>query len=251
MVEHELDKLVPDPFGLRVHYDDGVVKNLAGSILQNGIVTPLLVRPIDDKYQIIDGNYRYRALKHIGWDKPVPVNTVKMSDEEALLRAVIANWHRKSFGFVDKARAVKKLRDHGLSPEEIAIRLELKHPKSIYHYLGFEEKVSGEAKEIVVSSPRVTRRHGEALAKLVDKPNEQRNLAERIVTEHLSGPKAVREADKILEPEKPESKPKLHRCGLCGLGLRLEEAKKIILCTKCLDEFTAYLYKKGIKYEED
>jgi len=214
MMEVSLVDLVPDPFGLRVHYDNNVVVNLAGSILQNGITTPLLIRSKNGKYEIIDGNYRYKALKHIGWKKPIPVNSAEMADEEALLRAVVANWHRKGFSFADKAKVVKKLRDHGLSPEEITMRLELKHPKSIYHYLGFEEKVSEEAKEIVVSHPRVTRRHGEALAKLVDKPNEQRNLAERIVTEHLSGPKAVREASKILEPEKHESKPEPINTGL-------------------------------------
>lgn len=232
MIEVALSDLVP--FELRAYYDYEVIVRLGGSILQNGLLTPLLVRPKERRYQIIDGNYRFKALRHIGWKKSVPVISKEMSDKEALETYVISNWHRRNFRFQDKARAVKELRNSGFTPEEITIKLEFKHPKSFYQYLDYEEKVSEKVRDVLKSHSRMTRRHGKALLMLRDAPDKQRELAERIVTENLTGPKALREADRILHPEKYERVPKPWKCSLCGKEQSPEETKtKMELCPEC------------------
>lgn len=232
MIEVALSDLVS--FELRAYYDYEVIVRLGGSILQNGLLTPLLVTPREGKYQIIDGNYRFKALQHIGWKRPVPVISKEMSDKEALETYVISNWHRKNFRFQDKARAVKELRNNGFTPEEITIKLEFKHPKSFYQYLDYEEKVPEKIRELLKGHPRMTRRHGEALVMLKDLPEKQRELAERIVTENLTGPEALREADKILHPEKYERVPKPWNCSICGKEQSPEETKiKMEICPEC------------------
>lgn len=232
-----LDKLIADPFGLRVHYDDKVVKNLGGSILQSGVVTPLLVRPQGDKYEIIDGNYRYKALEHIGWKKPVPVNVRELTGQQALIEAVIANWHRKNFRTQDKASAIKKLKTAGLSNEDIAIKLELKNPKSIYHYLSYEEEVSDKTKGIL-SHASVTTRHIKALTKLKEHPDKQHELAELIVTKPLTGPQALTWAKNIVSPK--ETPPKPWECELCENKFTEELKTKVTLCPACAAEFETW-----------
>jgi len=199
-----LDKLVPDPFGLRVSYEDKTIVNLAGSILQNGIITPLLVRPKGEGYEILDGNYRYKALEHIKWEKPVPINSKEMTDEEALLEAVISNWHRRNFSFIDKSNSVEKLEQQGFSEEKICTRLEIKKDM-LNKYLSYKRNIPKEVEGIIVTRyKKITARHAGALVKLRKHPDKQRQLAERIVTEKLDGAVAEREADKALKPPKPE-----------------------------------------------
>lgn len=246
MIEVALADLVPDPFGLRVYYDDEMIEKLAGSILQNGIVTPLLVRPKNGVYDIIDGNYRYKALQHISWKKPVSANTEEMTDEEALLRAVLANWHRKSFTFMDKARAVKKLKDSGFSNEEVTIKLEFKHPKTLYQYLEYEEKVLKETKEIVKSHPRMTRRHGQALIMLKDYTDKQRELAELIVTKPLSGPQAVSQAKNFLSPPKPKLKCEFRDYIMVLAKAVRESLPEGVSCMECPLKPLCEEYKKAI-----
>jgi hypothetical protein len=148
---------------------------------------------------------------------------------------------------MDKARTVRRLREAGLSDLEICARLELAlekgHPGKHFRRLkSFEENVSEEAKMILsVTSDRITARHAHALVMLKECPDKQLELAQRIVTEHLTGPEALREADKILHPEKYMREPKRWVCGLCEKEQDPEETKtKIVLCPTCFGEFQIF-----------
>jgi ParB family chromosome partitioning protein len=246
LAEVPLEKLVLNPYGLRVRYDRENVEQLAGSIIQNGLAEPLSVIERNGSYLIIDGNYRCLALMHAKWEKPVPVVVEDLTDEQALMRAVIANWHRRNFNFMDKARSVAQLKQKGYSVEAITMQLEFKNPKYFYRFLEFETDVSKEAKAVLESYSRVTWRHSQALVMLKDYPDKQLELAQRIVTEHLTGPEAVREADKILNPEKYVREAKPWICDCCEQEQSPEEGKAIIkLCPKCLGDFEAWRHESG------
>jgi ParB/RepB/Spo0J family partition protein len=244
--EVDLEKLVVNPYGLRVRYNEEIVKRLAGSILQNGLANPLIVVEQNGLFPIVDGNYRCLALKYIGWGKPVPVYVETLTDEQALLRAVVANWHRRNFSFMDKARSVAELKKRSFKAEAITMQLEFKDPKYVYRFLEFEENVPENVKRVLESCPRATRRHGEALVMLKDHPDKQLELAQRIVTEHLTGPEALREADKILHPEKYVHEPKPWVCDCCEEEQSPEEGKALIkLCPKCFGDFEAWRHESG------
>lgn len=243
--EVPLSKLVINPYGLRVYYNPEYVKQLAGSILQNGLAQRLTVIERNGLYPIIDGNYRCLALMHIKWEKPVPVVVEDLTDEQALLKAVVSNWHRRNFNFMDKAHSVAQLKEKGFTAEDITMRLEFKNPKYFYRFLEFETCVTKDAKAVLESYSRVTWRHSQALVMLKDLPDKQLELAQRIVTEHLSGPQAIREADKILNPEKYVHEPKPWVCDCCEKEQDPEEGKTILkLCPSCHAEFEAWRHER-------
>ncbi|MCW4008793.1 MAG: ParB/RepB/Spo0J family partition protein [Candidatus Bathyarchaeota archaeon] len=228
--EVELNELVPDPFQLRVSYDSNVVVNLAGSILQNGILSPLLVRRRNGKYEILDGNYRFQALKQIRWEKKIPVRIIEADDKDAIFIAAVSNWHRRSFKFTDKANTVKKMLELGLTEEMIAARLEISLRHLRERYIAYFKNVSDDAKELL-SKTDLSQRHVEALMLLKEKPEQQKNLATEIVIRKLDGAEAKREAKKILTPEQ---KPSTWKCDCC-LQEKPDSAekKRIQICPDC------------------
>ena len=252
-MEVAVESLVHDPFKLRVRYDDGKVSQLKGSIVQVGLLSPLKVWVNKNEYWIVDGNYRFIALKELGRTQ-IPVETLpeETSFKQALLVAVISNWHRADYAFMDKARSVRRLREAGHSDLEICARLELKlekgYPGRMFHnYRSFEDYVPDNVKEVLsATSFRIKARHAQALAMLKDLPDKQLELAQRIVTEKLSGPEAYKEADKILNPEKYVREPKPWVCDCCEQEQSPEEGKAIIkLCAKCFSEFEVWRHESG------
>jgi hypothetical protein len=80
---------------------------------------------------------------------------------------------------------------------------------------------------------------------LKDYPDKQRELAERIVTEHLTGPEALREADKILHPEKYVRQPKPWTCDCCGEEQPPEEAKTaVVMRPLCYADFEIWKHER-------
>jgi len=99
-----LAKLVPNPYNPRRHFDDAAMKELENSIQTSGLICPLTVRPKDQKYEVIAGIRRLKALQRIG-QKQVPCYIVDVSDEEAQILAVTENLARESLTVIEQARA--------------------------------------------------------------------------------------------------------------------------------------------------
>jgi len=249
--EVSLADILLDPFKLRVHYDSSKVDVLKGSILQVGLLSPLKVWLHEGCYWIVDGNYRYLALKDLGWVKvPVEAMPEGTTYEQALVAAVISNWHREEFYFMDKARSVRRLKEQGIPPLEICARLELPldkgSPGGMYRfYRDFEDYVPDDVKEILSQLvAKITVRHGEALVLLTDHPDKQRELAERIVTQHLSGPKALSWAKNFLNPRPPPVECEF-RDYVMELAKVVKEAPKTS-CKDCHIQELCNEYKKAI-----
>jgi len=170
--------------------------------------------------------------------------------EQALVAAVISNWHREEFFFMDKARSVRRLREAGVSDLEICARLELPlkegYPGTDFHrYRSFEENVPEDVKDLLSpTSGRITVRHGEALVLLRDHPDKQRELAELIVTKGLSGPQALSWAKNFLNPRSPPVECEF-RDYVMDLAKAVREAPKTS-CKDCHIQELCQEYKKAI-----
>ena len=122
--------LHPNPNQPRRHFDDAALRELADSIKSQGIIQPLLVRPLggENTYQIVAGERRWRAAQLAGL-KEVPVYVRQLSDKEVMAAALIENLQREDLNPIEEAAALQALRDAlELTQEELASRLGKSRP---------------------------------------------------------------------------------------------------------------------------
>lgn len=104
----------------RLHYDQESLEELKSSIREKGILQPILVRPKGDRFEIVAGERRFRAAQAIGL-QDVPVVMRDVSDDEALVLALIENIQREELNVIEEAKAFKRLvDDFQLTQEQVA-----------------------------------------------------------------------------------------------------------------------------------
>ncbi len=122
-----LTSLAPNPQQPRRHFADQQLEELAASIKAQGVLQPILVRPLPgtapQKYEIVAGERRWRASTMAGLAE-VPVTVRELNDQEALVLALVENLQREDLNPLEEARGMQQLRDEfGLSQEDLAQRL--------------------------------------------------------------------------------------------------------------------------------
>lgn len=122
-MELPVDRLEPNPEQPRSTMDPDLLKELAASIRQSGIVQPILVRPQGDRYQIIAGERRWRAAQEAGLGS-VPVTVRDVPDENLLELALVENIQRQELTPLEEAQAFQRLQsEFRLTQEEVARRV--------------------------------------------------------------------------------------------------------------------------------
>lgn len=117
--EVELGRIRPNPFQPRSEFDDEAIERLAGSIHENGLLQPLVVRPVGEAFQIVAGERRFRAIQRLGWER-VPVITRGLSDEQMLVVALVENLQRENLSPLEEAQGYQQLiDDFGLTQEDV------------------------------------------------------------------------------------------------------------------------------------
>ena len=116
-----IEKLQPGEYQPRTNMDPESLEDLAASIRAQGIIQPILVRPISDEmYEIIAGERRWRAAQLAELDE-VPVLVRNIPDEATLAVALIENIQRENLNPIEEAVGLKRLMDEfGLTHEEMA-----------------------------------------------------------------------------------------------------------------------------------
>ena len=122
-VEVDIDRLEPNDFQPRRSVDEARLGDLTTSIRSNGIIQPIVVRKVGDRFQIIAGERRWRAAKRAGLLRvPVVVRVVAPGAERSLLEmALIENIQRENLNPIDEAHAYRRLSvEFHLTQEDIA-----------------------------------------------------------------------------------------------------------------------------------
>lgn len=180
----ELDVLAvhPNPDQPRRMFDEDELEELTSSIRENGILQPIVVRPMEGSYQIIAGERRYQAARRAGLST-IPVVVREVSDKEMLQLALIENLQRSDLNPLEAARGYKDLMEqHGLTQEELGQVLS-KSRSAIANALRLLE-LPPEVQELVWDGS-ITAGHARAILSVSD--NEGRiALAHKVVTEGLS-----------------------------------------------------------------
>jgi ParB family chromosome partitioning protein len=122
-VELDIDRIDPNAFQPRHHWDDARIEQLAQSIRSNGVIQPIVVRRVGDRYQIITGERRWRAAQRAGLTRvPVVVKAIADGQERALLEmALVENIQREDLNPIEEALAYRRLaNDFQMTQDAIA-----------------------------------------------------------------------------------------------------------------------------------
>lgn len=182
VVEIEICRIIPNPNQPRRDFKESEIVALAESISQNGILQPLSVRKIADKYEIIAGERRLRAAKMCELHH-VPCIVYDMNDRDSAILAIVENIQRQDLSFFEEATAIEKLIDfYGLTQEEAASKLG-KAQSTVANKLRILRLT--EAEREIVSKFNLTERHARALLRL-GSAQERLFLLEKIVKNKLN-----------------------------------------------------------------
>src|SRR5436190_19940483 len=193
-VETDIDRLTPNEFQPRGHVDEARLQELAQSIKANGVIQPIVVRRMGDRFQIIAGERRWRAAKLAGLLRvPIAIRDVAPGQERSLLQmALIENIQRENLNPIEEALGYRRLADEfHLKQEEIAAAVG-KDRASVANYLRLL-KLPDEIRSEIASG-RLSMGHARALLALPDEA-DQRRTARDVIARSLS----VRETESVVK----------------------------------------------------
>lgn len=189
----------------RRNFDEDEMKSLSRSIVENGILQPLVVRRINStEFELVAGERRLRAAIMAGLSK-VPCVVHKCSDKESALLALIENLQRADLNMFEEGRGIARLiRKYGLTQEQAAIKLGKKQ-STIANKLRLL-RLSFEEQEWILTA-NLSERHARALLRISDE-DLRREALSRIITENLSVGASEALVTDMLMKKKPGDPPK-------------------------------------------
>ena len=115
-----IEDIIPNRFQPRLAFDEAGLTELSESIKQHGIIQPLVLRRLGDKFEIIAGERRYKAATMAGLQK-VPAIISNIDDNKSAEVALVENIQRRNLTAIEEAKSYKSLLDRGyLTQEQLA-----------------------------------------------------------------------------------------------------------------------------------
>ena len=154
-----------NPAQPRQDFDPDEMRSLAESLSAHGLLQPVVVRRVGDRYQLVAGERRLRAAIQAGW-ADVPVNVVEADDRQMAELAIVENLQRKDLNPLEKAASFQKYLDqYGCTQEELAGRLKLDRSTiaNLIRLLELPEPVQD-----AIRRGKITQGHARALLPLGD-----------------------------------------------------------------------------------
>ena len=188
-----IEDIIPNRFQPRLVFDDASLNDLSASIKEHGIIQPLVVRRLGDKYEIVAGERRYRAAKLAGLTS-VPAVLSKIDDKTSAEVAISENVQRKELNPIEEAKSYQALLSQGfMSKQELAQKIGV--PQNV---LENKLKLLTLAKEVqdALLNNKISERHARSLLKLKES-NEQVIWLNKIIDNKLN----VKELEKELSKE--------------------------------------------------
>jgi ParB family chromosome partitioning protein len=181
LIEVPVAAVSPNPRQPRERFEDEGIQSLANSITEVGVLQPIVVRRIENGYEIVAGERRLRAAKLAGL-ATVPAIVRESDDTESLREALIENIHRENLAPLELAAAFQELLDEGVSQDEVADRLGYSraHIANTVRLLALPAAVQG-----LLAEGKLSAGHARALLALEDM-EAQEALGLRAVAEGLS-----------------------------------------------------------------
>jgi len=191
VIQVHIEDIIPNRFQPRLNFDEEGLKELSDSIKEHGIIQPLVLRKLGDKYEIVAGERRYKAASMAGLTT-VPAVISNIDDNKAAEVAIVENVQRRNLTAIEEARSYKNLLDKGyLTQDELAKKMGLSQPAiaNKLRLLNLDDEV-----QQALLDEKISERHARTLLRIKDK-EIQKDWLHRIINERLT----VRQLDEELK----------------------------------------------------
>ena len=240
-----IEDIIPNRFQPRLAFDERELNELANSIIKYGVIQPIVLRNIGDKYEIIAGERRYKASCLAGLKK-VPAIINNTDDNTSAEIALLENLQRKNLSVIEEAQSYKKLMDRGFTQEDMASKLGVSQSS-----IANKMRLLNLPKEVqnALLYNRISERHARSLLSLPD-ADMQKNLLNKIITEKLTVKQTEEEISAILNrnKEQEELPDDIKRF------LKIEpkvESKEQVLGNKQVEEYLDIRVPEVVKIEPE
>jgi len=186
-----IDRIDRNPYQPRQEFNESDIQNLAESLATHGLLQPVVLRRVDDRYELVAGERRLRAAAKAGWSD-VPAQIIEADDRQMAELAIVENMQRKDLNPLEKAACFQRyLEQYGCTQEELAGRLKLDRSTiaNLIRLLELPQAVQDSLRQ-----GRLTQGHARALLPLGDE-QEQVAFCQRIQREGLS----VRQTEALVQ----------------------------------------------------
>ncbi|WP_277679796.1 ParB/RepB/Spo0J family partition protein [Gracilibacillus dipsosauri] len=189
--EIPLRQIRPNPYQPRKTFQADAIEELKESIVQHGVLQPIILRKSIKGYEIVVGERRFRAAKEAGLEV-IPAVVRELTDEQMMELALLENLQREDLTPIEEAQAYQQLiNELGITQEELSKRLGKSRPHiaNLVRLLSLPESVCA-----LINNRELSMGHGRALLGLKDKEKIPA-VVERIRKEHLN----VRQVEMLIQ----------------------------------------------------
>jgi ParB family chromosome partitioning protein len=186
-----LERIRSGRYQPRTRMDEASLAELAESIKAQGVMQPILVRPVEDgRYEIVAGERRWRAAQRAGL-KEIPALVRVVPDQTALALSLIENIQREDLNPIEEAQGIKRLIDEFGLTHEAAARAVGRSRSAVTNLLRLTQLAP--PVQTLLLAGKIDMGHARALLALP--AGQQASIAARLVSEGLS----VREAERLVQ----------------------------------------------------
>ena len=216
-----ISEIIPSPWQPRKIFDEEALNDLVLSIKEHGVLQPLVVRKINDKYELVAGERRWRAAQ-LASLKKVPIVLIEVDDKKALEIALVENLQREDLNPIEEAKGYALLKEtFNLTQEQVSERVG-KGRTTITNALRLLDLSDFIQEKVSLNILSVG--HAKVLLKINDL-SQQNDIAQNVIKENLS----VRALEKIVRR--------------LGLPPKKKRAEKADIPSEYLKSLTENLHK--------
>ena len=244
LAQISIDQIDTNPYQPRRYFDDAEIRALAESLKQHGMLQPVIVRAVGDRYQLIAGERRFRAAKEAHLHE-IPARVMDLDDQRVCEIAMVENLQREDLGAIEKAVAFKSYLDQfGVIQEELAEKLGLER-STVSNFIRLLDLP--EAVRDAVSRKQITMGHARALLAL-ESAEAQLGAMQRVMDEGLS----VRQTEALVATGEPTpAKPRGKKAdGEMTSDEPVERPEHVVLFERTLHERLGLLVQVKLKKGE-
>lgn len=225
-----INDIKPNDNQPRKHFNEDKIQELASSIIEHGIIQPLVLRKIDnERYEIVAGERRWRAARAAGLEK-VPSIIRDFTDEENMVIAIIENMQREDLNSIEEAEGLRQMIEtYGFTQEEVSRSVSKSRPyiTNALRLLKLPHNIQDK-----LANGQISPGHGRALLAAKDKQYQEK-LCNRIINEGLS----VRKTEELannFKTKKTEKRKAIKDANVLQVERELKEiyGTKVSISTK-------------------